>query len=164
MASIQIICPFCNAVITADTADPKIICNYCGKSITFGQNDANEPSAQQQAPDPQQMKEYNEKLAKWKQNSTIFSIFKAALSLIAWVCFFATDDYPASAFLGLFVSLVLFIILPLTIASKYPDGSDIPNANIKRTSKAKIMIEFYLLYFFISVVCFFIGGLMLLRK
>lgn len=164
MASIQVICPFCGATIAADTNNPEMICNYCGKSIIFGQNNANDPYAQQQAPDPQLIKEYNEKLAKWKQNSIIFSIFKAALSLLGWICLFATPDYPVTAFSGLAVSLILFIVLPLIIASKYPDGSNIPNANIKRTSKVKIAIEFYLLYFFISVVCFFIGAIMLLRN
>ena len=168
MASIQLICPFCNATIMTDTSNTEIVCNYCGKVITFGQNSVDNTNGRPQevapVPNRELMNQYNSELSRWKQNCIIFTVIKAILSLLGWSTFFTrSEDYflPLVSFI---VSFLMFLTLPLFFASKYPDGSNIPNANIKKTSKFKIALEFYLLYFFISVVCFFVGGLWLLRE
>ncbi len=172
MALIQLICPFCNAAITADTSNTEIICKYCGKAIIFGQNNVEDTSDSPQevtpVPDRELMDNYNSELNKWKQNCIILTVVKAILSFVVWAGFFIDPESTHIPFTALlfvfFVSLIMFLTLPLFFASKYPDGSDIPNANIKKPSKGKIALEFYLLYFFISVVCFFVGALCLLRE
>ena len=171
MPTIQLICPFCNATITADTSNPKIVCNYCGKAITFGQNNIDDtngiPQEVAPVPDSELMGNYNSELSKWKHNCIIFTVVKTILSFVVWAGFFIDSEsttLPFTALLFLFfVSSLIFLTLPLFFASKHPDGSNIPNANIKQPSKFKIALEFYLLYFFISVVCFFVGALFLLN-
>ena len=174
MPLIQLICPFCNAAITADTSNTEIVCNYCGKAITFGQNEVDDTNdtpieaAPAPEPDPELINKYNSELDKWKQNCIKFSVINTILSLVGWAGFFIDTESTHIPFIAilfvLFVSLLMFLTLPLFFASKYPDGSDIPNANIKKPSKFKIKLEYYLLYFFISVVCFFVGALFLLTK
>ncbi|MBP7186020.1 MAG: TFIIB-type zinc ribbon-containing protein [Ruminococcus sp.] len=172
MALIQLICPFCNATITADTSNTEIVCSYCGKSITFGQSKVDDtngrPLEVAPVPDRELISNYNSELNKWKRNCTIFTVVKAILSFVVWAGFFIDSESTTLPFTVLlflfFVSSLMFLMLPLFFASKYPDGSNIPNANIKKPSKFKIKLEFYLLYFFISVVCFFVGALFLLRE
>lgn len=174
MPTIQLICPFCHANITGDTSNTEIVCNYCGKAITFGQNEVDDTNdapieaAPAPEPDPELISKYNSELDKWKQTSIKFSVIKAILSLVGWGGFFADSKKDTLFFMVILcllcISVLMFIILPMILASKYPDGSNIPNANIKKPSKFKIKLEFYLLYFFISVVCFFVGALFLLTK
>ena len=167
MESIQLICPFCNATIMADTSNTEIVCNYCGKAITFGQNkidDANGlPQEHVPAPDPELIAEHKEKEKKWKQNCIIFSVIKAILSLSVWLIVFSRFNMVFFT-LAFIASLTMFILLPLKLASMQPDGSDIPNANIKKPSKFKLSLEIYILYFFISVISFFIGALLLINE
>ncbi len=174
MPTIQLICPFCNANITGDTSNTEIVCSHCGKTITFGQNEVDDTNdtpieaAPAPEPDPELISKYNSELDKWKQTCIKYSVVKAILSVVAWAGFFADSRKDTLFFMLILcllcISVLMFIILPMILASKCPDGSNIPNANIKKPNKFKIKLEYYLLYFFISVVCYFVGALFLLTK
>ena len=157
MANIQITCPSCNASIDGDTSQSEFTCRYCGKTVSFGKSDAE----LQPKPDPAVMAQYSADMKKWKTLSAVIAVLKTVFSLGGWITFFMNNKFIMLSLALLGIAALLLFAGPPVIASNIPDGSTIPNSNISPPKKAKTGIEFFLLFLFIAIVCFFIGAIVL---
>ncbi|MCR5601425.1 MAG: hypothetical protein K6G33_11880 [Ruminococcus sp.] len=158
MSNIRITCPSCNAIVDGDTSQTEFTCRYCGNMICFGKADAE----LQPQPDPVIMERYNADMMKWKNQSILIGIIKTVLSLGGWITFFMPHKFLILSVTLLFLAALLLFVGPLVIARNIPNGSTIPNGNIEPPKKLKTGIEFFLLFLFIAIVCFFIGAIFLL--
>lgn len=155
MGKIQTKCIYCGYEFEADEFMTECYCQSCGQKlriengVALVNTDADDRSA---VFIENPIKNYNTELQKWKKSVAFSTAIKAVVSFTGWICMF-TSKTTLGIFLT-FISIMLLLAGPAAIASKEPNGSLIPNSEIKAPKKGRTALKYYAIFLLIGLMAF----------